>query len=84
MDTNFIHDCPQCRFLGSARNSGKVADLYVCTDAQLPGSVAERTTIIARYGSDGPDYSSCSISLFESVNHPDPFLREAYHHYRHQ
>lgn len=42
----FEHDC-DCVFLGNALE----ADLYVCV-----GSM--NTTVIARYGDDGPDYIS--------------------------
>lgn len=43
----FEHDCDNCVFLGNALE----ADLYVCV-----GSM--NTTVIARYGDDGPDYIS--------------------------
>ena len=43
----YEHDCDDCVFLGSFQN----ADLYY-----HEGRI--ETTVIARYSSDGPDYSS--------------------------
>lgn len=56
----FTHDCERCQFLGSFQNH----DLYFC-----PGSFP---TVIARFGSDGPDYvSGVSFAL------GNPYLNEA-------
>jgi hypothetical protein len=43
----FKHDCPHCEFLGSFDRH----DLYFCEQVSQP-------TVIARYSSYGPDYSS--------------------------
>ena len=43
----YEHDCDRCIALGEHEE----ADLYFCEQAGDP-------TIIARYGSDGPDYTS--------------------------
>lgn len=43
------HDCERCVFLGSYENF----DLYVC-----PASGERISTVVARYGDDGPDYVS--------------------------
>ncbi len=44
----FVHDCERCEFLGSENSR----DLYFCTQGR------ELPTVIARFGDDGPDYSS--------------------------
>lgn len=43
------HDCDDCKFIGTVLDQ----DLYVCSqgDAQI-------MTIVARYGNDGPAYTS--------------------------
>jgi len=43
----YQHDCENCKFLGSYIDM----DLYVCPRERRP-------TVICRYSSDGPDYSS--------------------------
>ena len=57
----FTHDCDRCTFLGQ---DGK-HDLYYCPQGSFP-------TVIARYGNDGPDYTS-GMSLVDIV----PALKEA-------
>lgn len=52
----YIHDCDSCRYLGTAILQGRTWDYYFCKDI-LEG------TIIARYGNDGPEYSSSLIHL---------------------
>jgi len=47
MDPQFVHDCPDCTFLGCHDKF----DLYHCRQHGIP-------TVIARYGSDGPEYIS--------------------------
>ena len=58
MKPAYKHDCDKCTFLGTilvkdidetGKEGGEV-DLYHC-DGNIP-------TVIARYSSDGPDYSS--------------------------
>lgn len=46
-EKQFEHDCDNCVFLGNALG----ADLYVCVGSMI-------TSVIARYGDDGPDYIS--------------------------
>ena len=46
-EKQFEHDCDNCVFLGNALG----ADLYVCVGSMI-------TSVIARYGNDGPDYIS--------------------------
>ena len=52
----FSHDCDCCTFLGTFKNH----DLYHCFQGGI------RPTVIARYGNDGPDYTSGIV--FASVN----------------
>jgi hypothetical protein len=60
MEPKFEHDCEGCDFLGHALD----ADLYICgidKRDRFSGSV------IARYSSDGPDYSSMPTSAVEDM-----------------
>ena len=54
----FEHDCDECAFLGTVhaahRPEGYV-DLYRCD--------AHGATVIARYGDDGPEYSSAPLDM---------------------
>lgn len=60
----YEHDCEDCEFLGFVsgthpRNTNPVQvvyDLYYCKNC-------DGGTVIARYGSKGPQYSSCPISM---------------------
>ena len=45
-----IHDCDKCVFLGTWYRY----DLYSCGDKDWG-------TVVARYNSNGPDYTSCNI-----------------------
>ncbi len=52
----YIHDCGRCIFLGAYRDlSGVEYDLYVC---KRSFSVSGSGTIIARFGNEGPHYTS--------------------------
>lgn len=57
---SYAHDCTECIYLGSHR----AHDLYYC--------VRLRPTVLARYGSNAPDY----VSGLE-VAKVDPILAEA-------
>jgi hypothetical protein len=50
----FTHDSKCCTFVG--RSADGVRDLYVC-------DIQGRRTCIARYGDDGPEYSSWPASM---------------------
>jgi hypothetical protein len=52
----FIHDCEQCVFLGQDEEH----DFYFCP------SPSGFHTVIARFGSDGPDYAS-GLEIAEAV-----------------
>jgi hypothetical protein len=55
----FTHDCDNCEFLGQFNEY----DLYYCEDAFEP-------TVVARYGDDGPEYTS-------GIHSSNPALVEA-------
>lgn len=55
----YTHDCEACTFLGSGKYNGQECDFYACGNGDWGRS------FIARYSSDGPDYSSGG--LFECV-----------------
>lgn len=46
------HDCPACTFVGKHNET----DLYFC--------VTGSPSLVARYGDDGPEYSSISIDTY--------------------
>ena len=50
------HDCSRCVFLGYWRSGTALFDLYKCVE-RLDG----HTSLVARYGSDGPQY--CSMTM---------------------
>ena len=52
----FTHDCDVCRFLGHEQG----CDLYVC-------GADDSVSVVARYGSFGPDYASQSVDLLKST-----------------
>jgi hypothetical protein len=55
----FIHDCENCLFVGQFQEY----DLYFCDQGGFS------PTVIARYGSDGPEYTS-------GINFSHPVLQE--------
>jgi len=58
----FRHDCTACTFLGQwVDPHGERFDLYHC-EGGLPGGSA-----VARYGGDGPDYSSSPFVLKDAL-----------------
>jgi hypothetical protein len=53
------HDCSQCQFLGTVvMADGRTADWY-----RHPKTLKGSVTIVARYSSDGADYSSMPLSM---------------------
>lgn len=69
----YQHDCTSCVFLGGyvKPGSGTHCDLYYC-------SKCDEGTVIARVGSDGPDYASVPINvLLYAGYHSDHPLIEA-------
>ena len=66
MQPYFTHDCTRCAFLGQTvayQGEGPPVayDLYFCIQA---GGIP---TVVARYGDDGPDYTS---GLGRWIMHP--------------
>jgi hypothetical protein len=65
----YHHDCDQCRFLGSVRDAdlgdGWV-DLYAHAHKH-PADIEDhgRTTLLARYGNAGPDYTSIPAAMLD-------------------
>lgn len=68
--TLYEHDCNACTYLGPFFDGADKYDLYICNT---------QGSIIARYGDDGPDYTSMNGRLLSSVAvHTSlPALREA-------
>jgi len=64
------HDCEACAFLGSVEMApGKWIDYYTCPNG--PGR-----TYIARFGSEGPDYTSMNAMMLSDLDMipADPLL----------
>ena len=55
----FEHDCAVCTYLATGEFNGRECDFYVCCDSRGDRS------FVARYGSDGAQYSS--VGLFECI-----------------
>lgn len=65
----YVHDCDRCVYLGQFERY----DLYFADHGGVaPGYVPDAATVIARYGNDGPEYTS-GLPLADSV----PALTEA-------
>ena len=62
----YTHDCDKCIFLGSFQGEDGDHDLYVHRDDEHPAL----TTVIARWGNDGPENNS-------GLGSPLPSLVEA-------
>lgn len=65
-----IHDCDTCVYLGSIQVSklqgtgkSEQVDCYFCASTHK-----RLQTLIGRFGSDGPDYSSSHASFFTDVS----------------
>ncbi len=71
--TQYVHDCMSCTFLGRLNNEedGRSYDLYACTSH----SPDHRVTFIARYGSNGEEYTSGPEELVLATG--NPVLKEA-------
>jgi len=64
----FQHDCTKCQFLGNGIFQKKPVDWYTCDSRE------GLRTVIARYGSEGPQYASTTIG--ETVT-PSPVVMAA-------
>jgi hypothetical protein len=58
MKPKYQHDCESCKYLGTSKanilNVESECDFYICGNEEL-------RTLIARYGDDGPEYSSTPL-----------------------
>lgn len=65
----FTHDgCPACEFLGTYFDH----DVYICRNKEKP----ELSTIMARWGNDGPEYHSDNVGAFSrSLRDPDAKIK---------
>lgn len=66
----FEHDSTCCTFLG--RSADGTHDLYVCTKQYAK---TKDSTYLARYGSNGSDYTSCVDFILDTCaeEHPEAF-----------
>lgn len=63
------HDCDGCKYLGTiagADDDCGPIDLYFCGG---PASSLTGGTYLARYGSDGPEYTSCALDIIRTNPH---------------
>ena len=58
----YKHDCEECYFLGTILSNNSDHDLYCCVKK------GPFKTVIARYGSDGPDYESGLLVALQGQN----------------
>lgn len=66
----FTHDCNKCRFRGSlvevaTDGSSQVVDVYVCRTNE------DYSSIVRRFGSDGPNYASFPRRVVATISHFD-------------
>lgn len=66
----FTHDCDKCRFRGSlvevaTDGSSQVVDVYVCRANE------DYSSIVRRFGNDGPDYASFPRRVVATMSHFD-------------
>ncbi len=52
----YKHDCSECEFVATVRWHGQTIDVYRCEQGTMP-------TWVARFGNDGPDYTSLTENL---------------------
>jgi len=64
----YTHDCDNCKYLGTDTIDGDVVDFYYCHDSED----TMFSSLIARYSSDGGDYSSGTDFCMSS-----PYLNKA-------
>lgn len=59
MYARFTHDCECCKFLGHRIDH----DWYIC------GDLGGMSTLVARYGNDGPEYWSSLVAIVQNDEH---------------
>jgi hypothetical protein len=57
----YTHDCEACVYLGQSESDGRILDHYRCADS-LVTDEGPHTCCIARFGNNGPDYASMTLS----------------------
>ena len=62
MKPMYEHDCEACRHLGTVNGADGVVDLYMC-----PRDGGLGPSLVARFGDDGPDYTSVPAQYAESL-----------------
>lgn len=69
--TRFAHDCSNCQFLRSVflpnpdTNRTEQFDVYRCQRV-------DKASFIARFGSEGPEYTSCPEEIIEQISSEIP------------
>jgi hypothetical protein len=56
----YTHDCDTCKYHGIVTFKGHIYDVYSC------GSNPIDKSMIARFGNEGPEYSSIDIDTFDA------------------
>jgi hypothetical protein len=57
----FQHDCDKCEFLGHFFDH----DVYICSPQGFETCVGKTASVIARYGDNGPEYTSSLVSVLK-------------------
>jgi hypothetical protein len=69
------HDCTACVFLGRMTTVlSRELDLYFCP----AGTSSMGGSLVARFGNDGPDYTSIAMDIYNRIDDPRPFYKQAY------
>jgi len=68
------HDCTACVFLGRMAQGVSSYDLYFCP----AGQSSMGGTLLARFGSDGPQYHSMPIDIYHNVELPTSLYVQIY------
>ena len=73
MQPHHRHDCSRCRLVGAVAGPNGPVDLYRCDSPADPHGI----TYVARFSSDGPDYTSNTDKVMEQHPGTSPFPRAA-------
>lgn len=69
MKPKFEHDCSKCQYLGTGKYNRLECDFYVCQES----NPFKTRTFIARFGNEGPDYSSNALFCCVALTSLDKF-----------
>lgn len=61
----YTHDCQTCVFIGRVNMAGEERDAYY-----HHSKASFASTVILRYGSEGPDYWSCAVDMLKTTAGP--------------